>query len=73
MTNDITTIKETKPERKKYVLKKRGVGVNIGANSYKVNYEQELNEAQLEAVNVISAINSSFHKTLSLYEYNMKS
>ena len=48
MNGDIITTKETKPERKKYVLKRakyRGV-------TYKVNYEQELNEAQLEAVKV---------------------
>ena len=54
MTNNIMTTKETKPERKKYVLKKRGVNsdVNSGVNSYKVNYEQELNSVQLEAVKV---------------------
>ena len=51
METDIVTInKNNKPERKKYVLKKsRGKCSNV---NYKVNYEQELNEAQLEAVKV---------------------
>ena len=48
MSGDIITKKSTKLERKKYVLKKR----TSGKTSYKVDYEQELNPAQLEAVKV---------------------
>lgn len=48
MTNDIVAKKESKPERRKYVLKKR----TSSKISYKVDYEHELNEAQLEAVKV---------------------
>lgn len=49
MGNDVITTKENKPERKKYVLKRSNKNSNI---TYKVNYEQELNDAQLEAVKV---------------------
>lgn len=48
MANEVISKKEGYPERKKYVLKKRGVSVK----EYKINYEQELNEAQLEAVKI---------------------
>lgn len=48
MGNDVIVTKENKPERKKYVLKK-SKSHNI---TYKVNYEQELNEAQFEAVKI---------------------
>lgn len=48
MSRDLTISKTTKPERKKYVLK-RSKGNNI---TYKVDYEKELNKAQLEAVKV---------------------
>lgn len=48
MSGDIITTKSTKLERKKYVLKKR----TSGKTSYKVDYEKELNPAQLEAVKV---------------------
>lgn len=46
MAQSITTTGQTKPERKKYVLKKR----DAVKSNYKVNYEQDLNSAQLEAV-----------------------
>src|SRR5574344_1795632 len=46
MADKIATLQEIKPERKKYVLKKR----SAVKTDYKVNYEQDLNEAQLEAV-----------------------
>lgn len=48
MTNDIAEQKTTKPERKKYVLKKRTSTVT----SYKVDYEKELNPEQLSAVEI---------------------
>ena len=48
MGGDIITTKETKPERKKYVLKKH----SSAKTSYKVDYEGELNPAQLEAVKI---------------------
>ena len=47
METDIVVTKEKKPERKKYVLKKGKYNSNI---TYKVEYDKELNEAQLEAV-----------------------
>lgn len=47
MDSKIISRKETKPERKKYVLKKKTSGV-----SYKIDYEKELNEAQYKAVKV---------------------
>ncbi len=46
MSKDLTVTTEIKPAHKKYVLKKRDA---VGKN-YKVNYEQDLNEKQLEAV-----------------------
>ena len=46
MTKELSTISENKPAHKKYVLKKRE-GVN---KNYRVNYSQDLNEKQLEAV-----------------------
>ena len=48
MTNDVINSGETKPERKKYVLKKKV----SQKTDYKVNYENDLNDAQLEAVKV---------------------
>ena len=48
METKIIKTETGKPERKKYVLKKRTTGVN----NYKVDYENELNDAQLEAVKV---------------------
>lgn len=49
MTNDLIKNKSNKPERKKYILKRGKCNHNI---TYKVDYEQELNEAQLEAVKI---------------------
>ena len=49
MTNDLLKNKSNKPERKKYILKRGKCNHNI---TYKVDYEQELNEAQLEAVKI---------------------
>ncbi len=46
MGNSIAQVNETKPAHKKYVLKKR----TAQKTDYKVNYEQDLNEAQLQAV-----------------------
>jgi len=46
MAKEVTKITETKPEHKKYVLKKRVPEIK----NYKVNYEQDLNEKQLETV-----------------------
>ena len=46
MSKELSTITENKPAHKKYVLKKRET-VN---KNYKVNYAQDLNEKQLEAV-----------------------
>lgn len=46
MMEELSINKESKPAHKKYVLKKRE-GVN---KNYKVNYAQDLNEKQLEAV-----------------------
>ena len=51
MTNEIITTKENKPERKKYVLKKTTKNLN-NIYPYKVDYEKELNESQLEAVKI---------------------
>lgn len=48
MTNDIISTKGTSVQRKKYVLKKRA----INKVDYKVDYEQDLNSAQLEAVKI---------------------
>lgn len=46
MAKDLVEVNSQKPAHKKYVLKKRSP---IKTN-YKINYEQELNEAQLQAV-----------------------
>ena len=46
MTKELSTISETKPAHKKYVLKKRTPEVK----NYKVNYADDLNEKQLETV-----------------------
>lgn len=66
MPEEIITTKDT--QRKKYVLKKRPVV----KTDYKVNYEEDLNEAQLEAVKskdgpilVIAGAGSGKTKTLT--------
>lgn len=66
MPEEIITTKDT--QRKKYVLKKRPVITT----DYKVNYEEDLNEAQLEAVKskdgpilVIAGAGSGKTKTLT--------
>ena len=46
MNKELSTITENRPAHKKYVLKKR----ESTNKNYKVNYVQDLNEKQLEAV-----------------------
>lgn len=68
MGNEITTVENNKPVRKKYVLKKRPVN----KTDYKVDYETDLNPSQLEAVTskegaylVIAGAGSGKTKTLT--------
>lgn len=50
MANEIVKNTNNLPERKKYVLKKKCIDKNI--HQYRVEYEKELNESQLEAVKI---------------------
>lgn len=68
MAEEIITTQNSKPARKKYVLKKR----DTVKTDYKVNYEADLNQAQLDAVTskegtylVIAGAGSGKTKTLT--------
>jgi len=52
MKNDLVLNNSSTSVRKKYILKKRETKTGAEVNLYKVDYENELNDAQLEAVKI---------------------